>query len=207
MISSQTLTNLVEAVKKSTNNTIELFKLQNKTEDTTPSITRIISQAVWNQRTTPVAGLGNVGIRLDTRIKRIDKQAIEVTLQLPCKDFRKFVSPEESCSTGQPLEQVQKHDESNVYDNVRRHSEQPESINDTYVLKKDDSNVTPDSSNICTNDNQQLKKANAALTQELESAKPNLDESNSALGDAISMSGSFLIALQEQTKRVESTKL
>ncbi|GJW63101.1 retrovirus-related pol polyprotein from transposon TNT 1-94 [Tanacetum coccineum] len=55
---------------------------------------------------------------------------------------------------GQPLEQVQNHDESNVYDNVRRHSEQPESINDTYVLEKDDSNVTPDSSNICTNDNQ-----------------------------------------------------
>ncbi|GJV30122.1 retrovirus-related pol polyprotein from transposon TNT 1-94 [Tanacetum coccineum] len=33
-------------------------------------------------------------------------------------------------------------------------SEQPESINDTYVLEKDDSNVTPDSSNICNNDNQ-----------------------------------------------------
>ncbi|GJT33677.1 hypothetical protein Tco_0924096 [Tanacetum coccineum] len=49
---------------------------------------------------------------------------------------------------------VQNHDESNVYDNVRRHSEQPESINDTYVLEKDDSNVTLDSSNICTNDNQ-----------------------------------------------------
>ncbi|GJY36647.1 integrase, catalytic region, zinc finger, CCHC-type containing protein [Tanacetum coccineum] len=29
-----------------------------------------------------------------------------------------------------------------------------ESINDTYVLEKDDSNVIPDSSNICTNDNQ-----------------------------------------------------
>ncbi|GJY78205.1 protein kinase, ATP binding site-containing protein [Tanacetum coccineum] len=57
-------------------------------------------------------------------------------------------------STGQPLEQVQNHDESNVYNNVRRHSEQPESINDTYVLEKDDSNVTPDSLNICTNDNQ-----------------------------------------------------
>ncbi|GJR82984.1 hypothetical protein Tco_0153769 [Tanacetum coccineum] len=40
------------------------------------------------------------------------------------------------------------------YANVRRHSEQPESINDTYVLEKDDSNVIPDSSNICTNDNQ-----------------------------------------------------
>ncbi|GJU68474.1 hypothetical protein Tco_1254733 [Tanacetum coccineum] len=36
----------------------------------------------------------------------------------------------------------------------RRHSKQPESINDTYVLEKDDSNVTDDSSNICNNDNQ-----------------------------------------------------
>ncbi|GJT69413.1 retrovirus-related pol polyprotein from transposon TNT 1-94 [Tanacetum coccineum] len=35
-----------------------------------------------------------------------------------------------------------------------RHSEQPKSINDTYVLEKDDSNVTPDSLNICNNDNQ-----------------------------------------------------
>ncbi|GKG20473.1 hypothetical protein Tco_0380274, partial [Tanacetum coccineum] len=33
-------------------------------------------------------------------------------------------------------------------------SEQPESINDTYVLEKDHSNVTPGSSNICTNENQ-----------------------------------------------------
>ncbi|GJV50201.1 hypothetical protein Tco_1440413 [Tanacetum coccineum] len=37
---------------------------------------------------------------------------------------------------------------------IQRHSKQPESINDTYVLEKDDSNVIPDSSNICTNDNQ-----------------------------------------------------
>ncbi|GJX93707.1 hypothetical protein Tco_0348293 [Tanacetum coccineum] len=45
-------------------------------------------------------------------------------------------------------------DEYNVFANERQHSEQPESINDTYVLEKDDSNVTPDSSNICNNDNQ-----------------------------------------------------
>ncbi|GJY75698.1 hypothetical protein Tco_0480814, partial [Tanacetum coccineum] len=43
---------------------------------------------------------------------------------------------------------VQNHDENDVFANVRRHSEQPESINDTYVLEKDDSNVIPDSSNI-----------------------------------------------------------
>ncbi|GJS87041.1 hypothetical protein Tco_0769677 [Tanacetum coccineum] len=64
------------------------------------------------------------------------------------------VLPAESSSIDTPLEQVQNHDESNVLANERRHSEQPESINDTYVLEKDDSNVIPDSSNICTNDNQ-----------------------------------------------------
>ncbi|GJV54929.1 integrase, catalytic region, zinc finger, CCHC-type containing protein [Tanacetum coccineum] len=55
--------------------------------------------------------------------------------------------------------QVQNHDENNVFANERRHSEQPGSINDTYVLEKDDSNVTPDSSNICNNDNQVGKNA------------------------------------------------
>ncbi|GJU89506.1 retrovirus-related pol polyprotein from transposon TNT 1-94 [Tanacetum coccineum] len=89
---------------------------------------------------------------LEDMDEEIDEQELETHYSYMAKIQE--VSPEESSSTGQPLEQVQNHDESNVYDNVRRHSEQPESINDTYVLKKDDSNVTPDSSNICTNDNQ-----------------------------------------------------
>ncbi|GJX02522.1 RNA-directed DNA polymerase, eukaryota, partial [Tanacetum coccineum] len=36
----------------------------------------------------------------------------------------------------------------------RHHSEQPESINDTHVVEKDNSNVIPDSPNMCDNDNQ-----------------------------------------------------
>ncbi|GJV87366.1 hypothetical protein Tco_1531304 [Tanacetum coccineum] len=170
--------------------------------------------------------------------EEIDKQELEAHYSYMAKIQE--VSPEESSSTGQPLEQVQNHDESNVYDNVRRHSEQPESINDTYVLKKDDSNVTPDSSNICTNDNQvdqnvaecvderaalanlianltldteenktilkQLKKANASLTQELEKCKTNLDETNSALGEAISCRDSCLIALQNKQNEFEKYK-
>ncbi|GKA11941.1 hypothetical protein Tco_0691487, partial [Tanacetum coccineum] len=140
----------------------------------------------------------------------------------------------ESSSTDTPLEQVQNHDENDVFANVRRHSEQPESINDTYVLEKDDSNVIPDSSNICTNDNQvdqnaaecvdehaalanlsldteenktilkQLKKANASLTE----CKTNLDESSRALGEATSSRDSCLIALQtKQTKLEKYTAL
>ncbi|GKD40414.1 retrovirus-related pol polyprotein from transposon TNT 1-94 [Tanacetum coccineum] len=84
--------------------------------------------------------------------EEIDEQELEAHYSFMAKIQE--VLPEESSLTEQPLEQVQTHDENNVFANERRHSEQPESINDTYVLEKDDSNVTPDSSNICKNDNQ-----------------------------------------------------
>ncbi|GJW12310.1 retrovirus-related pol polyprotein from transposon TNT 1-94, partial [Tanacetum coccineum] len=169
---------------------------------------------------------------LEDTDEEIDEQELEAHYSYMAKIQE--VSPEESSSTSQPLEQVQNHDENDVFANVRRHSEQPESINDTYVLEKDDSNVIPDSSNICTNDNQvdqnaaecvdervalanltldteenktvlkQLKKANASLTQELKECKTNLDESSRALGEATSSRDSSLIALQ--TKQTELEK-
>ncbi|GKB44695.1 hypothetical protein Tco_0889637 [Tanacetum coccineum] len=43
-------------------------------------------------------------------------------------------------------------DDYNVFANETQHYEQPESINDTYLVEKTDSNVTPDSSNICDNE-------------------------------------------------------
>ncbi|GJZ13775.1 retrovirus-related pol polyprotein from transposon TNT 1-94 [Tanacetum coccineum] len=169
---------------------------------------------------------------LEDTDEEIDEQELEAHYSYMAKIQE--VSPEESSSTGQPLEQVQNHDENDVFANVRRHSEQPESINDTYVLEKDDSNVIPDSSNICTNDNQvdqnaaecvderaalanltldteenktvlkQLKKANASLTQELKECKTNLDKSSRALGEATRSRDSSLIALQ--TKQTELEK-
>ncbi|GJZ15163.1 retrovirus-related pol polyprotein from transposon TNT 1-94 [Tanacetum coccineum] len=89
---------------------------------------------------------------LEDTDEEIDEHELEAHYSFMAKIQE--VLPEESSSTDQPLEQVQNNDENNVFANERRHSEQPESINDTYVLEKDDSNVTPDSSNICNNDNQ-----------------------------------------------------
>ncbi|GJX42626.1 hypothetical protein Tco_0257616 [Tanacetum coccineum] len=66
---------------------------------------------------------------------------------------RKEVLPEESSSTEQPLEQVQNHDEKKCFANERRHASNLKPLIH-YVLEKDDNNVTPDSSNICNNDNQ-----------------------------------------------------
>nr|GEV55464.1 hypothetical protein [Tanacetum cinerariifolium] len=66
----------------------------------------------------------------------------------------KEVLPVKSSSNDKPLERVQYDDEYNVFANERQHSEQPESINDTHVLEKDDSNVTPVLINMCNNENQ-----------------------------------------------------
>ncbi|GJS79560.1 hypothetical protein Tco_0729441 [Tanacetum coccineum] len=143
------------------------------------------------------------------QMERLEKMELEAHYGL-WQRFRIASTPDESSFTGKPLEQ------------------------------KDDSNVTPDSSNICTNDNQvdqnaaecvdervalanlianltldteenktilkQLKKANASLTQELEKCKTNLDETNSALGEAISCRDSCLIALQNKQNEFEKYK-
>ncbi|GKC88037.1 integrase, catalytic region, zinc finger, CCHC-type containing protein, partial [Tanacetum coccineum] len=133
----------------------------------------------------------------------------------------------------EPLEKVQYNAEYNVFDNERQHSEQPESISNTCVMEKVDSNVIPDSPDMCiddiqTNQNaeecdderaalanlianltldteenkkilQQLKKANASLTQELKECKSNLEESNTT-------QESCLISLQSKQIEIETYK-
>nr|GFD17376.1 hypothetical protein [Tanacetum cinerariifolium] len=52
----------------------------------------------------------------------------------------------------EPLEKVQYDAEYNVFANERQHSEQLESINNTCVVEKVDSNVIPDSRDMCDNE-------------------------------------------------------
>ncbi|GJR36186.1 hypothetical protein Tco_1211870 [Tanacetum coccineum] len=70
--------------------------------------------------------------------------------------------------------------------------------------------VSPEESSSTGEENKtilkQLKKANASLTQELEKCKTNLDETNSALGEAISCRDSCLIALQNKQNEFEKYK-
>ncbi|GJT72442.1 retrotransposon protein, putative, ty1-copia subclass [Tanacetum coccineum] len=61
----------------------------------------------------------------------------------------------------EPMVEVPYTAEYNVFVVETQHSEQPESINDTHVMEKDDSNVISDSSNMCDNDNQADQNAEA----------------------------------------------
>ncbi|GKF44515.1 hypothetical protein Tco_0131067 [Tanacetum coccineum] len=51
----------------------------------------------------------------------------------------------------EPLKKVQSNDDYNMFPNANKHIEQPESVNDTYMVEKFDSNVTPDSSRMLRN--------------------------------------------------------
>ncbi|GKA48719.1 integrase, catalytic region, zinc finger, CCHC-type containing protein [Tanacetum coccineum] len=164
---------------------------KNKTEDTTPRYNNDNQSGQFgNQRTMTVAGaretVGSQVVQQNgiqcfnckgfghyAKECRKPKRELEAHYSFMAKIQE--VLPEESSSTEQPLEQVQNHDENNVFANERRHSEQPESINDTYVLEKDDSNVTPDSSNICNNDNQVDQNATECVDERVALANLTLD--------------------------------
>ncbi|GJY81926.1 hypothetical protein Tco_0494677 [Tanacetum coccineum] len=51
-----------------------------------------------------------------------------------------------------PLEKVHTDDAYNVFANDQEHIDQPENMNDTYLMEKVDSNTTPYSSDVCNND-------------------------------------------------------
>ncbi|GJX05549.1 retrovirus-related pol polyprotein from transposon TNT 1-94 [Tanacetum coccineum] len=95
-----------------------------------------------------------------------------------------------------------------------QHSEQPESISNTCAMETGDSNVIPDSPNMCDNDIQndqnaikkQLKKANASLTQELTECKSILAKTSRTLGESNSIRDSCLVALQNKQTEFERYK-
>nr|GEY42523.1 hypothetical protein [Tanacetum cinerariifolium] len=72
----------------------------------------------------------------------------------------------------EPFEHVQYDVEYNMFANDRQHSKQPESINNTCVVEKVDSNVIPNSPNMCNNDIQ--TDQNAKECDDERAARANL---------------------------------
>ncbi|GKA63821.1 retrovirus-related pol polyprotein from transposon TNT 1-94 [Tanacetum coccineum] len=127
--------------------------------------------------------------------EEIDEQELEAHYSYMAKIQE--VPNADSGTDAEPLEQVQYDTDDNVFANDIQHFEQSESITNTCAVETGDSNVIPDSPDMCDNDIQddqndvecddervalanlkldvdenkkiqkQLKKANATLTQEL----------------------------------------
>ncbi|GJX28217.1 putative reverse transcriptase domain-containing protein [Tanacetum coccineum] len=82
--------------------------------------------------------------------EEIDEQELEAHYSFMAKIQE--VPTADSGTDTELLEQVQYDTEYNVFANERQHSEQPESISNTCVVEKVDSNVIPDSPDMCDND-------------------------------------------------------
>ncbi|GKC70346.1 hypothetical protein Tco_1116229 [Tanacetum coccineum] len=152
------------------------------------------SRQFGNQRTMTVVGaretvgsqvVQQTGIQCSTEVEQvdwledtdeeIDEQELEAHYSYMAKIQK--VLPVDSDTNAELLAEVQYDDEYNVFANER-----PEHINDTHVLEKDDSNVTPDSSNMCNNDNQVDQNAaecddeRVALANLISNLKLDVDE-------------------------------
>nr|GEW12870.1 retrovirus-related Pol polyprotein from transposon TNT 1-94 [Tanacetum cinerariifolium] len=166
--------------------------------------------------------------------KEIDEQEMEAHYSYMVKIQE--VPTADSGTDFEPLEHVQNDTGYNVFANDLQHSEQSESISNTCIVETDDSNVIPDSPNMCEDDIQndqndvesddervavanlkldvdenkkiqkQLKKANTTLAQELKECKTILAETSKTLRESNSVQDSCLVALQNKQTGFEKYK-
>ncbi|GKB37544.1 hypothetical protein Tco_0882486 [Tanacetum coccineum] len=98
---------------------------------------------------------------LDDTNEELNEQELEAHYMYMAKIQEVLTAESGPTFNAEPLEKVQFNDDYNVFANERQHSKQPEFINDTYVVDKVDSNVIPDSSDMCDNeglDDQNVKE-------------------------------------------------
>ncbi|GKC19737.1 retrovirus-related pol polyprotein from transposon TNT 1-94 [Tanacetum coccineum] len=82
--------------------------------------------------------------------EEIDEQELEAHYSYMAKIQE--VPNEDSSTDAEPLEQVQYDTDDNVFTNDIQHFDQSESISNTCAVETDDSNITPDSPDMCDND-------------------------------------------------------
>ncbi|GJZ70356.1 integrase, catalytic region, zinc finger, CCHC-type containing protein [Tanacetum coccineum] len=114
---------------------------------------------------------------LEDTDEEIDEQELEAHYSYMAKIQE--VPTADSGTDTEPLEQVHNDAEYNVFANVRQHSEQPESTSNTCLVEKDDSNVTPDSPDMCDNDiqtDQNAEDERVALANLIANLKFDVDK-------------------------------
>nr|GEV84242.1 glutamine synthetase nodule isozyme [Tanacetum cinerariifolium] len=135
-----------------------------------------------NQRTVTVAGAREtIGSQRADWLANTDEEIDEQDLEAHYSYLAKIqeVPTADSGTDTEPLEQVQYDPEYNVFSNERQHSEQPESISNTCVVEKVDSNIIPDSPDMCDNDiqtDQNVEDERVELANLIANLKLDVDE-------------------------------
>nr|GFC42338.1 hypothetical protein [Tanacetum cinerariifolium] len=82
--------------------------------------------------------------------EEIDEQELEAHYSYMAKIQE--VPTADTCTDSEPLEKIQNNTGYNVFANDIQHSEQYESISNTCIIETDDSNIIPDSLDMCDDD-------------------------------------------------------
>nr|GEZ24077.1 integrase, catalytic region, zinc finger, CCHC-type, peptidase aspartic, catalytic [Tanacetum cinerariifolium] len=195
--------------KPTNNNLITSLNSRNKNVDTTPWYKNDNqSKQFGNQRTVNVAGaMENVGSSVvqQSGIQYTDEEFDEQELEAHYSYMAKIpeVPAADTCTDSEPLEQVQNDTRFNMFANDLQQSEQSESISNTCLVETDDSNVIPDSPDMCDddiqNDQNDVESDDERITLANLIANLILDESNSVWD-------SCLVALQNKQTEFEKYK-
>ncbi|GJT58977.1 hypothetical protein Tco_1002510 [Tanacetum coccineum] len=91
----------------------------------------------------------------NTRVLSLDLSKVRITLQAKALDPSLGTTDDTDIKPSydtEPMVEVPYTAKYNVFAVESQHSEQPENMNDTSLMKKVDSNITPDSSDMCNNE-------------------------------------------------------
>nr|GEX54212.1 hypothetical protein [Tanacetum cinerariifolium] len=166
-----------------------------------------------SQRTVNVVGVkenvGKKGVPLQAKQsdwladtdEEIDEQEFEAHYSYMAKIQE--VPTADSVTDFEPLEHVQNDAGYNLFSNAIQHFEQSESINKTCVVETDDSNVIPDSPDMCDND---IQNDQNDVECDDEQCKSILAETSRTLGESNSIRYSCLVALQSKQTEFEKYK-
>ncbi|GJZ13846.1 retrovirus-related pol polyprotein from transposon TNT 1-94 [Tanacetum coccineum] len=197
---------------KPTNNNLRTSSnSRNKTEDTTPRYNNDNQSGQFgNQRTMTVAGtretvgspvVQQTGIQC-FNCKGFGHYAKECRKPKRVKDYSYHKEKMMMCKQAEQGVPLQAEQLDWLADTNEEIDEQELEAHYSFMAKIQE--VLPEESSSTEQPlEQQLKKANASLTQELEECKTNLDETSRALGEATSCRDSCLIALQNKQNELE----
>ncbi|GJV19591.1 hypothetical protein Tco_1368611, partial [Tanacetum coccineum] len=201
-------------IYKPSNNTLRTSSnTRNKNVDTTPRYKNDNQcRQFGNQRTMTIAGAKETEAKMGWLVytdEEIDEQELEAHYIYMAKIQE--VPNADSGTNSEPLEHVQYDTGYNVFANEIQHYEQSESISNICVVETVDSNVIPDSPNMCDNDIQNDQNAvecddeRAVLDNLIANLKLDIDENKKIQKKLKKANASLTQELKECKSTLEET--
>nr|GFA68134.1 hypothetical protein [Tanacetum cinerariifolium] len=176
-------------IYKPTNNNLRTSSnSRNKNVDTTPRKPKRVKDFMYHKEKMLLCKQAKQGVPLQSEqsdwLVHMDEEIDEQELEAHYSYMEKIqeVLTADSCTDSELLEQVQYDAGYNVFANQTQHFEQSKSIRNTCVVETDDSNVIPDSPDMCDNDIQNGQNAvecddeHVVLANLIENLKLDVDE-------------------------------